>query len=268
MTDVRILTNGSFTGRSALVTGAGSGIGRAISLRLMELGASVAGLGRREDALEETKALADGLIGSFESVPCDVRDYDAVAAHVERIGSAKGLDLLVNNAGGQFVAPTTDVSMNGWKSVVELNLNAVFHLTKVAHPFLRDSSGAVVNISLSTVERGGVGFAHSISARAGVLALTRTLALEWAADGIRLNCLGPGTVITSALDNYEAARHIEDNLIGRATPMRRATSVEEIAELTAFLASPAAALMTGQLIQIDGGTHLGPGVHMLPAYYD
>ncbi|HXD42316.1 MAG TPA: SDR family oxidoreductase, partial [Ramlibacter sp.] len=112
------------------------------------------------------------------------------------------------------------------------------------------------------VDRGSMGIAHSIAARAGVLGLTRSLALEWAKDGIRLNCIGPGAVITEGLAG-EAAKPLVDRLI-EATPLGRPTSVEEVAELVAFLASPAGALMTGQLIQIDGAAHLGPGLHMLP----
>ena len=125
------------------------------------------------------------------------------------------------------------------------------------------SSGAVVSISLSGVDRGGMGFAHSIAARAGVLGMTRSLALEWAADGIRLNCIGPGTVVTAGLAD-EAAKQLLDTLVA-ATPLGEPTSVEEVAELVAFLASPAGRLMTGQLIQIDGAAHLGPGLHMLSA---
>ena len=262
----KVLAEGVLDGYSAIVTGAGSGIGRAITLRLVELGATVTGIGRREDPLAETGALTSRP-EAYDFVTADVRDREAMTSAVAAVGEQRGLDLLVNNAGGQFFAPATSISDNGWASVLDLNCSAIFRLTVAAHPWLAERRGAVVNISLSGVERGGMGMAHSIAARSAVLGLSRTLALEWARDGIRVNCLGPGTVITSALGG-EAGEHVLDNLVGRATPMRKATSVEDVAELTAFLASPAGALMTGQLVQIDGGAHLGIGLHMLPEAYE
>jgi citronellol/citronellal dehydrogenase len=263
--NVNVLAPDACRGLSALVTGAGSGIGRDIVRRLVELGARVTGVGRHEDTLVETRKLL-GDPSRFDYEVCDVRDADAVTDVVRRTGETHGIGLLVNNAGGQFFAPATEISGRGWASVIDLNLTANFTVTKAAHPYLAASRGSVVNISLSGVERGGMGLAHSIAARSGVLGLTRTLALEWAKDGIRLNCLGPGTVITSALSE-EASSHVLGNLVEKATPMKTTTSVEEVSELVAFLASPAGALMTGQLIQIDGGAHLGAGLHMLPEAY-
>ena len=260
---VQVLRPQVHQGRSAFVTGAGSGIGRAVALRLVSLGMAVFGTGRRAEALAETARMAEGLEGGFGFEPCNVRDTDAIEALVAKVGTRQGIDLLVNNAGGQFFAPATGISRKGWDAVIDVNLSAVFVVTKAAYPFLKARRGTVVNISLSGVDRGSTGIAHSIAARAGVLGLTRTLALEWARDGIALNCIGPGAVLTEGLAG-EAARDMLDRLVA-ATPMGRATSVEELAELVAFLATPAAHLMSGQLIQIDGAAHLGSGLHMLPA---
>ena len=258
---VQVLRPQLHAGRSGFVTGAGSGIGRGIALRLLALGMNVFGTGRRAEALAETARLAEGLPGRFSHEPCNVRDTPAIEALVTRIGERQGIDLLVNNAGGQFFAPATDISRKGWDAVIDVNLTSVFIVTKAAHPFLKARQGAVINISLSGVDRGSMGIAHSIAARAGVLGLTRTLALEWARDGISLNCIGPGAVITDGLAG-EAATALLDRLV-EVTPMGRPTTVEEVAELSAFLASPAGHLMKGQLIQIDGAAHLGAGLHML-----
>lgn len=254
-------------GMSAIVTGAGSGIGRAITLRLTELGMSVTGFGRHESSLAETGSLVGALAGPYDYRVCNVRDFDAAMQELRRVGDNRGLDLLVNNAGGQFFAPAVDISVNGWHSVIDLNLSSLFHLTKAAYPYLAKSRGSVQSLSLSGVERGGMGLAHSVAARSGVLGFTRTLALEWALDGIRLNCIGPGTVVTDGLGE-EASDHVLGNLVQKATPMQRPTPAAQVAELIAFLASPAGALMTGQLIQIDGGAHLGRGLHMLPEAYE
>ena len=258
-----VLRPGLLIGTSAIVTGGGSGIGRAIALRFAELGAEVTVVGRRAEALDATRRLAAEFQGTVIVEPADVRDHDVMDALVNRVGAQRGIDALVNNAGGQFAAPTTEISLNGWNAVLDLNLTSVFTIIKAAHPFLAASHGAVINMSLSLVERGIVGVAHSIAARAGVLGLTRTLALEWATDGIRLNCIGPGRVFTEALSgNYPP--EVQAAMLSEQNPMRRATTVEEVAELTAFLASPAAELMSGQLIQIDGAAHLGSATRLLP----
>jgi citronellol/citronellal dehydrogenase len=259
----RVLRGGLLCGKTALVTGAGSGIGRAISIRLASLGAYVCGVGRRRDKLEETASLCEVDPGRFEFEPCDVRDTEAIESIMRSLGDRMGLDLLVNNAGGQFYAPALKISRKGWDSVIDLNLSAVFTVIKAAYPYLKSRRGAVINISLSGVDRGSMGLAHSIAARAGVLGLTRSLALEWAKDGIRLNCIAPGVVLTESLTGDDIRPMLAK--LTAATPMGILTSVEEVAELTAFLASPAGGLMTGQLIQIDGAAHIGPGLHLIDA---
>ena len=180
------------SGKLAFVSGAGTGIGRAIVQRLTELSCTVFGVGRRHELLEGTAELVAGAPGSFTWRALDDRDTDAVAAVVADAGEDGGLDLLVNNAGGQFIARAEDICSGGWRAVIGLNLDAVFEVTRSAHPYLRRRAGSVVNLSLSGVERGSCGMAHSIAARAGVLGLTRTLVQEWSQDGIRLNCIGPG----------------------------------------------------------------------------
>lgn len=260
--DVDVLAPGALAGKKAIVTGAGTGIGRGTAERLVGLGAHVIGLGRREEQLQATATAAEYLPGSFEWLSVDLRDpeasRDAVGTH-----AANGLDLLVNNAGGQFYAPLANISDNGFRAVVDLNLNAVFTAISAAREGLSQRGGAIVSISLSGADRGGAGLGHSLAARAGVLALTRTIALEWAHLGIRANCLGPGAVLTEEVP-LEAARELRERIVPEAVPAGRATPVSDIAEIIAFLTTRAGRMITGQLLQIDGGAHLAAGLHMLP----
>ena len=259
MTDAStVFRAGLLDGKNCLVSGAGSGIGRAISLRLLSLGATVVGIGRRIDRLEETGTLAGSDSARFRAYACNVRDSAALETLIDEFAELGGLDLLVNNAGGQFYAPLEQVSRKGWDSVIDLNLTAIFTALRAARAHLARRRGSVVNISLTGVDRGMMGGAHALAARAGVLALTRSLALEWAADGIRLNCIGPGVVATEGLAGPALEKF--DEFVS-AVPLGRATQADEIAELVVFLGSEAGRMMTGQLFQIDGGAHIGPGLH-------
>jgi citronellol/citronellal dehydrogenase len=255
------LQSGTLAGYHAVVTGAGSGIGRAICHRLAELGASVIGIGRNERALKETSELIALRGETFRWVSADVRDCAQIRSAISD-ASSQGLDILVNNAGGQFYAAADDISDNGFRSVVDLNLNSVFTIISEAKQFLARRGGSIVNISLSGVERGSVGLAHSLAARAGVLAMTKTISLEWAHLGIRANCVAPGVVISDSLPE-EIAASLRERVVPESVPAGRPTPVEDVAELVAYLATPAARMITGQLLQIDGAAHLGRGLHMV-----
>lgn len=262
--DPTVLETGVLQGVRAVVTGAGTGIGRAVSVRLGDLGAHVTGIGRTSESLVETQSLIESSgHGTFDWIAADVRDSAGLRAAMDEAANGAGIDLLVNNAGGQFYAAADDISDNGFRSVVDLNLSAVFTAISAAKPHMASRGGSIINISLSGVERGSVGLAHSLSARAGVVAMTKTLALEWAHLGIRVNCVAPGVVITEALPE-DVTTSLQESVVPESVPAGRATPTQDVAEFVAFLATPAARMITGQLLQIDGGAHLGRGLHMLP----
>jgi len=252
---VTVVAPGALAGRTALVTGAGSGIGRVVSLRLVALGADVVGVGRRAERLDGTAALVppDGL-GSFTPRALDVRDREAARALVDEVGRERGLDLLVNNAGGQFVAPAAQISPRGFAAVLDLNLTAVVALTEAARPWLAARNGRVVALSLSSPERGIAGLAHSATARAGVAALYRRWAAEWRADGIALFCLAPGTVLTAGVGEELPGSTLDDVLA--ATPLGRDTGPDEVAEWVAALGAGLADGLSGSLLELDGGSGL------------
>jgi citronellol/citronellal dehydrogenase len=244
-----VLPAGALRDRLALVTGAGSGIGRAVALRLLELGATVVGAGRREERLAETASLAGS--DRFSFVALDIRDRPVAAEFVSGLG---GLDLLVNNAGGQFIAAADQISPRGFAAVADLNLTATAAMIQAARPGLAARGGRVVNLSLSAPERGIPGLAHSAAARAGIAALTRSLARAWRDDGIRLFCLAPGTVLTDGVGHELPAEQLAK--IVAQTPLGRDTSTAEVAEWVAALGSGVADAVSGALVELDGGSGL------------
>ncbi|MDR5836194.1 SDR family oxidoreductase [Caballeronia sp. LZ034LL] len=257
-----VLAPSALRGKRIYVTGAGSGIGRAIACRAAALGATVGGCGRHAEGLAETGRMIADADGAFLYDICDVRDAGALRSVLHAFAGDHGLDGLVNNAGGQFAARAEQISPKGFAAVVDLNLNAVFAASRAAHDAM-PHGGAIVNLSICPAERGGLGLAHAVAARSGVAGLTRALALEWGGRGIRVNSVAPAAVETDA---FVASYGADAKALGAKTPLGRNASVGEIAELVSFLLSDAAALITGQLLRIDGGAFLGAPIDLRPVH--
>jgi citronellol/citronellal dehydrogenase len=238
-------------GQVCVVSGAGSGIGRAIALELAGLGATVVGCGRRTEPLEETVELITAAGGSAEAAPADIRDPESVDALFDGVLERHGrVDLLVNNAGGQFLAPAEDISPNGFRTVVELNLLGTWQMTSAAanKAFIPQGGGKVVSITLSP-HTGYPGVVHSSAARAGVENMTRTLATEWSRFGVRLVAVAPGQIATDAFrENYGLAL----DEIAKTIPLGRLGRPAEVAWLVAYLASPAGDFFSGTVLTLDG----------------
>jgi citronellol/citronellal dehydrogenase len=236
-------------GKVALVTGGGTGIGRATARELVRTGAQVAICGRRPEPLE---AVQQQLGDACLAVPTDVREPDQVESLTERVLECFGrIDVLVNNAGGQFLAPAEEISTKGWRAVHRLNVDAVWDLTRTVatRSMIPNGEGVLVFIGFSP-RRGQAELAHGAAARAAIENLAGTLALEWSEHGIRTVCVALGNIATEGLDGYGPERVAEWE---REVPLGRLGTPEEAAALIAFLASPGAAYVTGATVVMDGG---------------
>lgn len=246
------------TGRKALVTGGGSGLGKAIATGLAAAGADVTIAARRIerlDAAAEEIAAATGRTVAVDLV--DIRDVDTVNALADRNSD---VDILVNNAGGQFPQKARDFSANGWRSVVDLNLNGTWNMTQAFGNRMLDGGGGTICQIIATVGRGIPGIAHSAAARAGVLELTRTLAFEWGPK-VRLNCVAPGQFRTDAYDEtYDEG--VGDGYVQQPLPHVGHTS--DISNAVTFLVSPASRFITGEVLFVDGGLIVQGPMSALP----
>lgn len=238
--------------RVALVTGGGTGIGRATALELAGSGARVAVCGRREAPLARVREEIESSGGEALAVAADLREPAGVdrvvGAAIERFGA---IDVLVNNAGGQFSAPAEEISENGWRAVERVTVDAVWSMTHAVatRAMIPGGGGLIVFVGFSPL-RGIPGFAHAAAGRAAVANLASGLALEWSRHRIRTVCVAPGTILTEGLDGYEPEA-VEG--WARSVPLGRLGRPEEVASVIAFLASAGGAYVTGTTIAVDGG---------------
>jgi citronellol/citronellal dehydrogenase len=252
-----IFAPGIFDGQIALVTGGGTGIGRATAMALVRLGARVAIASRRMEHLEGTAAELAAIAGADRVLhqTCDIREPEQVAALVGAILERFGrIDHLVNNAGGQFPSPAESISHKGWDAVIRNNLNGTFYMTRevATRAMIPQRGGRIVNV-IAQIFRGFPGMAHTGAARAGVENLTMTLAVEWAQHKINVNAVAPGVIKSSGLVQYPPEL-IE---MGRKkTPLKRVGTEEEVASSILYLLSPDAGFITGTTLYIDGGQRL------------
>ncbi len=247
-----IFRDGLLDGQVALVSGAGSGLGKAIAFLFARLGANLVICGRDEEKLARAEAELTELGAEVQSRSMTIRDPEAVDALMDETWERFGkLDILVNNAGGQFPQPAIDFSAKGWRAVIDTNLNGTWYMMQSAARHWRDSDtpGNIVNI-VAVVGRGMPHLAHTCAARAGVIYLSKSVAVEWAPLNVRVNCVAPGGIETPALGLYPPE--------GRATfytanPMLRFGDVQDIAQACVYLAAPSGKFITGEVIHVDGG---------------
>lgn len=257
-----------FAGKVVLVTGGGTGLGRCTAHELASLGAQVVIAARREELLAKTAAEIAEAGGKCGAVTVNIRDEKAIDAMVANVLERYGrIDGLVNNAGGQFVAPLAEMSPNGWRTVIDLNLNGTYLVSRAVYrAFMKDHGGAIVNM-LADIWTGYPGMGHMSAARAGIENMTFTMALEWARSDVRVNCIAPGTILSSGMLTYtpDVQQRTADEAIKQ--PAARLGTESEVSAAIVFLLSPAAAFITGETIKVDGGAQfqkfrlIEPGQH-------
>ena len=244
----------SLAGRTALVTGASRGIGRAIALALADAGAGVACAARAWDQIESTAATIEAAGGRARALELDVTSAEQVRASVEAAEVALGpIDILVNNAGVTLDKPTLDVSDDEWDRVLTTNLTSMFRCARAVAPgMIARGRGKIINLGSMYGVLGVPRYAAYCASKAAVGGLTRSLAAEWARHGIQVNCLAPGYVNTDIPRAAMADPKIRERFLGKI-PARRIGEPEEVATLAVYLASAASDFMTGQTVYLDGG---------------
>jgi L-fucose dehydrogenase len=252
----------SFAGKTVLVTGAAKGIGRAVAMHMAREGARVAMLDRDRDALElAAREVGQGANDPAFPVTADVSRSNEVSRAVDdAVAHFNGLDVLVNNAGIHFARALDEYTDEEWQRIFAVNVNGAFYTTRAALPALRRSRGVIVNVSSMTALVGQDRGAAYVASKGALVSMTKALALELAADGIRVNCVCPAGVDTPLLRTWAATLPDPEAVLQGQADMhllKRLATAEEIASAIAFLASPAASFITGTILPVEGGSTLG-----------
>ena len=254
-----MFTSDLLKGKRALITGGGTGIGRALAERFLQLGASVAICGRRAEVVEQTaKELASSTGGRCEAFACDVRYDDDVEKLIEQVWAKGLIDILVNNAAGNFLAKTETLSSNAFDAVIGIVLKGTINTTMACGKrwLAAKHSAVVLNIATTYAETGSAYVVPSAVAKAGVLALTRSLAVEWGGRGVRFVAIAPGAIRTEgAFSRLLPTAEMEKALLDH-NPLHRLGTLEEISNLAAFLVSDHAGYINGEMVYMDGGEML------------
>ena len=250
-----IFKQGLFAGQTVVITGGGSGIGRCTAHELAALGAEVAIVGRNADKLNAVQAEIRDDGGRVSIHSADIRDDAAVSGVIDEILNEHGrIDGLFNNAGGQYRAPLETITTKGFETVVRNNLTGGFIVMREVYTkWMKEHGGAIVNM-IADIWHGWPHFAHSAAARGGMLTLSESAATEWAAAGVRINTIAPGSIASSGLDTYDSKdTDFIRNKVAHTIPLQRFGTEAEAAAAVVFLLSPAASFITGTCIRVDGG---------------